>query len=250
MASAAAVAKILGPGVDEDVVEWVAGALADGGYDSAREFAEGICGMLEAAGLADDLEAALPIAERLWGAGGESAPAPVPAPAPTRATRRTARAPAPRGAAGGRAGAKAPRVPAPRGAGTDLSGLAGQLAKRGIGARPSPATESAEDPAGTEPAEKGEGGAKLLAAPLSLGDQKHARADLQSVLMSSGTTEYKTQNKAIEWTEKDIARVKKVRLPAFRRRFLLAPHPCSCCAVADSRPGSAAPSGEAAQRCS
>ena len=43
--------------------------------------------------------------------------------------------------------------------------------------------------------------------------------------MSGGATEYKSQNKEIKWTDKDIARVKKVRskaaqtAAAFRRRY-------------------------------
>ena len=220
-ATAKKVQAILGKDVEEDVVEWVVSALNDGGYETVAELSDGVAGMLEASGIISDEDAALPIAKKLWDSKNASKTA--------TATVKTSAKPQAKVAGGLRKPAlRAPRVPksaptsklepsAPQ-PGTDskpavglvdMSGLASKLAARGVGQK-------------VAAPERGADG-KMLSAPVSLASAADelagARGAVMGSLMSGGSTEYKSQNKLIEWSEADKDKAKKVRC-VFRQRYV------------------------------
>jgi len=223
-ASAKAVRTVLGKGVEQDVIEWVTSALDEGGYESAAELSEGIAGMLEASGIISDEDAALPIATRLWDSKHSATKA-------TETTKSTTKATVTSTGGLRKPVLRAPRVPksaqstklepmAPPISDTtteagqpglvDFSGLASKLAARGVGKK-------------TTAPKRGADG-KMLSAPVSLASAADelagARGAVIGSLMSGGSSEYKSQNKLIEWSEADKDKAKKVCQvsPAFRSR--------------------------------
>ncbi len=213
------VRTVLGKDVEEDVIEWVASALEDGGYDTAAELSEGIAGMLAASGIISDEDAAMPIAQKLWdskhAAKQTKAPAKIASKAQTKGSsglRKPAlRAPRVPKAAAGKVEPAAPQPPSEASSSApglvDLSGLASKLAARGVGQK-------------SEAPERGPDG-KMLSAPVSLAsaadEMAGARGAVMGSLMSGGSTEYKSQNKLIEWSEADKDKAKKVRSLCFAR---------------------------------
>ncbi len=217
--SASAVKRVrgvLGKSVEDDVIEWVASALEDGGYEAVADFAEGIAGMLEASGIISDEDAALPIAERLWKSTTEAETTPKTIKAPVQSSGK--------GTGGLRKPAlRTPRVPKsadkdkvkvepnpmpskpdkkiqPATGMVDLTGLASKLAARGVGQKQA-APQRGPD-------------GKMLSAPVSLASAADelagARGAVIGSLMSGGSTDYKSQNKLIEWSEADKEKAKKV----------------------------------------